>query len=131
MANLIYYHQELILFQQAYGTNLNSEKAEIIYNKLIRHFKLKPTAPRLEFTNRINGGIYDIKYQVIRLRHITNYGILCHEIAHHIQYRKYGKIKRWHTKQHTKIMKRLIQYCAKKNYWGVPVRDEETSPQSH
>lgn len=115
MAQLKYYGTEKEEFVETYGKHLTSAEARIVFDKLLRHFKLKG---RLEFTNRISGGNCS-RLGTVRLRWKTDFGTLCHEVAHLHEYNKFGKSR--HAKRHRRIMARITRYCQKKSWWANEV----------
>ena len=117
MANLIYYRNEKVEFEKAFHKNLSSStKTEIVYKKLLKHFKLRPV--RLEWTSgRVKPKC--CSWRVLLNRDWNTYGVLCHELGHlyQFQYPKYKGNGTWHNKKHKRIMKRMIAYCEKKNWF--------------
>jgi hypothetical protein len=109
MASLKFYEVERIQYQTEFEMTLGCSQARIVFDKLARHFKIRQS---LEFRN-ICGGNCSRWY--IKVGYDTNVGILCHEIAHAIQFKKYGHFK--HNKKLAKILARVIKYCLKHNYW--------------
>ena len=52
MANLIYYRNEKVEFEKAFQNKMTIYEAEIVYKKLLKHFKLRPV--RMEWTSGRN-----------------------------------------------------------------------------
>ena len=118
MAHLKYYHDEEVEFKEAFDKKMSSEITMIIYKKLCRHFKLREA--RVKWTSGRNHPRC-CSWQITFNYNFNNIGVLCHEVAHLYQFQKPRKSKIWHSKEHWKIMKRMINYCAKKNYFEEEV----------
>lgn len=116
MARLVYYRKEKEDFQEAYGKELSVEEAEIIYKKLCRHFKLRVV--RLEWTSGRNHACCN-GWRVMLNRDWNNFGVLCHEVGHlyQFQFPKFRGNGTWHNKKHNKVMKRMVNYCEKKDWF--------------
>jgi hypothetical protein len=127
MPKLAYYQNERDVFMQEYGINLTDSEAVFICQKLAKKYKL---LQRLEFFgNRQSGACSPAR---IRLSHNPSIAIISHEVAHAIQYmkfkKKYGYIngnpnlkkQRWHTKRHSKIMRKICDYINKNvDQWRI------------
>lgn len=116
MPYLKYYSDERIKLWEYFGLPLQSKEAtEIVIDKLLKHFKLGKVL--LSFTSGRNhsyAGAYSITINTSQL----NFGVICHELAHVYQKRiSNGSYKTWHNKFHNKIMKRMLRYCEKKNWF--------------
>lgn len=105
---LMFYHKEQRLFPEAYNKAIYSQQAKIVFNKLIRHYKLNL---RLFFHNRKTGWF---KGWHIIIPYKTTYGLLCREISHAIDHKKRGKSK--HDKKLMRILKQVISYCKKRDW---------------
>lgn len=105
-----FYTTERVEFRTEFDMKLDSVKARIMFDKLARHFKICQT---LVFRN-MGGGNCSRWY--IKVGYDTNVGTLCHEVAHAVQFKKYGKFK--HNKKLARILSRVIKYCQKHNYWN-------------
>ena len=114
MTDLVFYRNENKEFKEAFEKKLDYKEARIVFKKLMKHYKLYGS---LEFTNRIGAGKCYWGSNLIQLRWKTNFGIMCHEVSHLIHHKRYGMTKRHHTKKLRKIMKSMVNYCKKKNYW--------------
>jgi hypothetical protein len=95
---------------------LTEAEAEIVVKKLTRHFKLGEVD--LDFTsgNRYSrGGRWKITINLNQL----DFHTICHELAHTYQLKRLGfkSGDRWHTKKHLRIVKRMMHYCQKKNWF--------------
>lgn len=132
MANLVYYRDEKVVFKDAFEKQIGITDAEIILAKLIRHYKL-PKLAYLDWTSGRNHPHADGSHITLN-RDWNNVGVLCHELAHHYQknnfkmrmyYRNLG-FNRWHDKKHHRIMKSMINYCRKKNWFEAEI-DRRTS----
>ena len=119
MANLIYYGDERKEFQEEFKKELPNLKAvRIIVGKLQKHFKLGDVD--LDFTSGRNHSHASRWHITINVEQ-TNFGVICHELAHVFQARKleHEAGDKWHTKKHKRIMKRMLAYCRKKNWFEV------------
>ncbi len=120
MARLKYYEVEWKNYPKDYSIKLNKEDAEMICRKLIRHFKLTNVAA-VRFTKREDCGSCGANIRELPVCWITlakkniSLGVICHEMAHALEFLKYKKAG--HTKKHAILMKRIIAYCVKKEYW--------------
>ena len=108
------YHDEHIKFKEVYAKKLDYDSSEIVIQKLLKHFKIPVWQVRIRRTNKIGGGKC-YRNGVIKLRWATDFGIVCHELAHFLAYRKYHNMK--HNKKMYRIMQKIINYCKRKNYW--------------
>ena len=120
MPYLKFYQKERKLFSEESVMKVSDEVAEIIFRKLERHFIDSRRYPfRLRFYGNGGGacGMWGI-----RLPHNPTILLICHELAHRIHRLKYGSTKRHHTKKLMRIIKRLITYCRKKNYWKEEIK---------
>lgn len=133
MPHLKYYRDEREEFQEESNRKLHSrEETTIVLKKLFRHYKLGN--PEIQFTSGSNYSKAgkDFWKTFIRINLDTNnFLVICHEIAHLIQLKKRDwKMEineRWHTKKHRTIMKRVINYCRKKN-WFEEELQRRTAP---
>lgn len=112
MAHLIYYQKENEAFKDAFGRQMDWKESEMVYPKLCRHFKLRRV--RLEWTSGRNHPSC-ASWRITLNYNWNNFGILCHELAHLFMYQKIGK--GGHNKKHWRVMKRMICYCQKKNWF--------------
>lgn len=112
MAYLVYYSKEKEEFKKAFTRELSVETAEMTYKKLCRHFKLREV--RLEWTSGRNHPRCS-SWRVLLNSSWNNFGVLCHELAHLFSHQKFHSFG--HNKKHWKIMKRMIYYCEKKNWF--------------
>jgi len=116
MTNLIYYRNEKIVFKTAFEKKMSVDEAEIVFSKLVRHFKLGQVYlnwtsgrnhPRAsKFPRRVT---FNVDW--------NNFGVLCHEVAHIKQIVKGNEGHNWHNKKHLRFMKGMIAYCERKNYF--------------
>jgi len=117
---LKYYADERELFRKEREMKILDAEAVSIYEKLAGKYKL---SQKLEFYgNRQSGSCSVFR---IRLSHNPSIAILSHEVAHAIQYKKfkkkYGYINgnpnlkkhKWHTKKHSRIVRRICDYINK------------------
>ena len=126
MTHLVYYRKEDEEFKEAMHKAMSEEEAGIIYPKLCRHFKLRQV--RLEWTSGRNHPCCS-DWKVCLNRDWNTFGNLCHEVAHlyQFQYPKYKGNGKWHNKKHRRVMKRMINYCQKKN-WFTDELNRRTAP---
>ena len=125
MPYLKFYDKERKLFPEENVMCVSDEVTEIIFRKLERHFV---DSRRYSFGLRFygNGGGVCGTWG-IRLPHNPSILLICHELAHRIYRLKYGSTERHHTKKLIRIIKRLVTYCRKKNYWKEEV-ERRTAP---
>jgi len=115
-----YYQSEREEFLEEFYLKLPSSKAtESVIKKLLRHFKVGDGV-KIEFTsgrNHSHAGKWVVRINVEQ----NNFAVICHEVAHTYQARREGfeRGDHWHTKKHRRIMKRMLNYCKKKDYWGL------------
>lgn len=116
MASLIYYKVEKVEFTKAFQRELEVSEAEIIFKKLLRHFKLRPVG--LKWTSGRNHPSCS-SWRIVLNVDYNNYGTLCHEIAHlyQFQYPKYRGNGTFHNKKHKRVMARMVRYCEKRNWF--------------
>jgi predicted SprT family Zn-dependent metalloprotease len=128
MAYLKYYQDEKVEFKEAFNKDMISQETEIVFKKLKKHFKINHC--RLEWTSGRNHpkafiGLNSSFYSRLRMNYDwNNFGVLCHELAHIKLYN--DKQICGHNKKHWNIMKRMIAYCQKKN-WFKEELDRRTS----
>lgn len=86
-----------------YTKRVTDNQARYIFKRLKARYRIRQ---QLEFTDRVRGNCSSWR---IRLEHKPEIGVIAHEIAHAIQFkkRKYGE--KWHTKKHKKIMDRVYK----------------------
>ena len=122
MANLVYYINERETFKNAFQKKMNCEEAEIVFEKLCRHFKLHRLYQKvhLHWTSGSRCpkafGTSAIKLNV----DCNTFGVLCHELAHIKSMMKYGKMG--HNKRHQKIMRTMISYCERHNWFEIELQ---------
>ena len=119
----MYYRKEREEFQDVFKKELSMETARMVYKKLCRHFKL--SIVRLDWTS----GCIRPKcssWRVLLNMNRNNFGSLCHEVGHLYQFQK-PRYKQGHNKWHRKIMKRLVNYCRKKNWFEEELK-RRTAP---
>lgn len=92
---------------------LTDTEAEQIIRKVARHFKVK--VGTIRFRGIRDRGYASWSDNAIRLNHSPNIETLCHEVSHHFE-RQHHNNKR-HDKRLTRTIGRLLNYCAKKDYW--------------
>lgn len=106
---LKFYKDENELYAEAYDKKLSSREIGIIFEKLKRHYKLDVWLRH----NAIRNGHF--RGYCIDVPHNTSFGLLCHEVAHAIDYKKRGKSK--HDKKLMRILGNVINYCKNKDWW--------------
>jgi len=99
------------MFPEAFQRTVTDYQALLIVHKLARHFKIGKFRVWF-YGSRGNGSSYGWG---IRLSHNSSVGLICHEVAHEYNGRKYGDSA--HNKKLLHTLKRLISYCQKQNYW--------------
>lgn len=118
MTAYVYYRNENEEFKEDFARSLaNSEACKIVINKLLKHYKLGSIS--INFTSGRNHSCAG-KWQITINKEQMNFAVICHELAHVYQARKEGfeRGDHWHTKVHRRIMKRMLAYCKKKNYFS-------------
>jgi len=112
MSHLKYYKDEREEFKEAFEKLIVGKRADLVFKKLSKHFKLENVD--LEWTsgrNYAKGSRWRIKLN----SDWSSYGVMCHELAHTDNIR--NGIGAVHNKKHWKVMKRMINYCSKKNWF--------------
>lgn len=119
---------------------IGQREATKIINKLCRHFKLPKV--NVKFNKRVpNCGHYlswcyrnpegcpDYGCTIVLHRYFFSIGLIAEEVAHHMDYIKNGdhKHRKTHTKRLITKIKRILKYCAKKNYWGWIKQDKKVN----
>lgn len=107
---LLYYVNERLNFARLAEITITDSETMYIFDKLKSKYKLDY---RLEFRNKLGGVCSN---HIIRLQHNPSLLYLIHEVAHSIQHKKrryQDNGKRWHTKQHKKIMRKIEKYALK------------------
>ena len=123
---LKFYYDEHNEFPKEYGMELNKVDIEKVIKKLKRHYKVDFD---VLFNSKKNGHAFVMMYRpTINIPPKTSLGMVCHEIAHIIHWTKYHG--RRHNKKLYRIMKRLILYCRKKNYFNIKDMRGERIPVS-
>lgn len=111
-------------FSEAHSKRLTQHEAMIVFDKLKKHYKLKWL--RMGFNGRRTGGVA-VGGGYIELSSEPTLGLLCHEISHIIDRKKRPKSK--HDKKFKSIMRRVVAYCKKKDYWEDELK-RRTAPKS-
>ena len=120
MPYLRYYAKENEEFKEEGSKTLpNTDATTIVINKLLKHFKLMNVS--INFTSGRNysrAGSSSITINVS----MNNFLVICHEVAHIYQHQKlymqHLDGERYHTKEHKRILKRMLNYCRKKNWFS-------------
>jgi len=117
---LIYYHNEWEEFSHEFDIYLDKEQIKKISKKLIRHFKLY-NIEKVTFNSVRKGHCRYFKsnppWCIVDVPSKTSLGLICHELAHAFELLKYKKAG--HSKKHKHLMKRIVTYCRKKDYWDL------------
>lgn len=108
---LKFYDNERVEFKEAFEKSLSYNELEMVFKKLCRHFKISPS---LYYGRGSHANKWSIQ---IANRWGLNFGVLCHELAHVYTWKKYG-CRVGHGKKMWNVMRRIINYCKKKNYWS-------------
>ena len=111
------------LFEKAAGQHVDDGFAEFIVSRLRWSYRLPES--EVQFRGHGDGGHCSIDR--IQLSHNPSLNLIAHEIAHGRQYRRrikkgYLEVgrKKWHTKQHHRLMRRTLEYIYKHlDNWSV------------
>lgn len=118
MGKQTFYFLEGTRYLEQYKTTLTWKECEQIHKKLRRHYKLMIgqgfNHNQITYNGRICGRAYG-SGRIELGKTGMNIGTLSHEIAHLIAYKKYKHMR--HDKKLWNIMKRVMNYTKKKNYW--------------
>lgn len=123
MANLVYYEKEREIFKEAFDRKMTLEEAEILFEKLCRHFKLNGIYQKVHLY-WTSGSRCPKAFgtSAIKLNEdYNNFGVLCHELAHIRQRKKYGQTG--HNRQHLRVMKTIVAYCKRRNWWEQELKE--------
>jgi hypothetical protein len=103
MARLKYYSNENEEFKEEFSQRMTDTEVRYIYGRLKARYKIRQD---LTLTNAVRGncGRWEIKVE-----HEPSVGILAHEVAHAIQYKKRHKGQKWHCKKHRTLMKGVLK----------------------
>ena len=117
MANLAYYRTEHETFKTEYATQLSDVDTDLFFGKLKTHYDF-----RQELVRKGRRGHGSCNQWTLRVASQTSLGILTHEVAHALQFKRraYAATSgmKFHTKHHTTIMKRVLAYVhAHKEAW--------------
>ena len=125
MARLVFYSKERTdWFPDAYNKTLkNWQQAEIVVEKLIRHFKAGSV--RVDWTSGNRNPKAFGYYRILLNYNHINFGVICHEVAHIIEVRKSGHSR--HNKRFKKVMKKVVNYC-KRKVWFEQELIRRTAP---
>jgi hypothetical protein len=108
---LAYYRKEHDEFPDHYALKLSWDECVIVHHKLCTHYKLPII---LYYRGRVCGNARS--NGVITLgRSGMSVGVLCHEVAHLLAYRKYHEMR--HNKRMYRVMRGVMNYAKKKGYW--------------
>jgi len=106
--NLLYYRKEAEQFGDLTSNTLTDDEARYAFKRLKAHYKLQNHLELFGYRGGGNCGVFRI-----RLSHNPSLRVLCHELAHAIQWKKgwHTHGKKWHTKRHKSIMTRVWKYA--------------------
>src|SRR3990167_4782281 len=112
MGKATYYRTERIDFKEQYEKKLSWQECVIVHKKLCKHYKLPCN---IRYNGRICGRVHS--HGLIQLgQQGMNIGVICHEVAHLVAYIKYRDMH--HNKKMYRIMKSIMNYAKKKQYWN-------------
>ena len=121
LGKMKFYSVEHKHFPKHYATLLDWDSCVIVHSKLCRHYKLPV---ELRYNGRRCGVAHH--YGRIELgRSGMNVGVICHEVAHLVAYRKYREMK--HNKKLYRIMSSVMNYALKKDFWSDEI-SKRTAP---
>lgn len=107
-----YYSKEHLEFYPMWNIHLTNQEAKVFARKIIKHFKY-PKKIELHFNaNRKGSGVAFLEESKIKLADRPTVGLLSHELAHIIS-------NQTHTKECYLLMRKIIKYSEKKNYWRM------------
>jgi hypothetical protein len=121
LGRMKFYSVEHKHFPKHYATKLDWDACVIVHSKLCRHYKLPV---RLAYNGR-RCGVAHAGGLVELGRSGMNVGVLCHEVAHLIAYKRYMSMK--HDKKLYRVMSRVMDYALRKNFWSVEIA-KRTAP---
>lgn len=116
MARLEFYESEWVEFKESYAAKLNRAEATIVFKKLTRHYKLRLLLYWQAY-KRGGGQFRSSGYVILPASGATNVGVLCHEVAHAIEFKKHRETH--HRKRLMGIVRRVNAYAKKKGYWSA------------
>jgi hypothetical protein len=128
MTNLVYYKNEEEIFKTAFEKKMSINEADIVFLKLVKHFKLGQVYLAWTSGSRKPKASYYPR-KVLLNKDWNTFGVLCHELAHIKQMVKGNAGHTWHNKKHLKIMKGMIVYCERKNYFEAELKRRLTPKQ--
>jgi len=109
---LVFYDKDHALYDAEYNMKLGWDDLVFVLKKLNRHFKCHSFSV---YDGHRNGGCANKYGKIVLGKYGRNFGTLCHEFGHVVEFRKYGESH--HRKRLAKIISRVVNYCRKKNYW--------------
>jgi hypothetical protein len=120
------YELEQEIFKDQYATTVPDESAQIIVNKMARHFKLRLGLIKF-YGGRQSGMAYQHenflgKWSDIRLSHTPSLGLICHELAHAYEH-KVNKVHRHGSKGFIRSIQKFVNYGTKKNWWAEEIKN--------
>ena len=102
-----YYTEENKKYKDYFNTRYNPKQAEKIIKKLSRHFKLNLA---YYFNNYSWGRAGLNKKYIILPKDNISLGLICHEVAHCLPYKRN---KKFHTKRFARVSKKVYNYARK------------------
>lgn len=112
MGKSLFYSTEHIDFPDHFSKKLSWIECEIVHKKLCRHYKINSF---LIYRGRVCGRAFSNGRIILGVSGM-NVGVICHEFAHLIAYRKYGHFR--HNRQMYRIMCSVMNFVRRKNYWS-------------
>lgn len=90
---------------------ISREDAAMYIRKLSRHFKTNCGLDGIDIKRHEGAGHYSVRHGLIVVGKQTTLGIVCHEFAHHLDYMKRGRPKRWHDRKYKRQLKKVYTWA--------------------
>jgi hypothetical protein len=119
-----WHDKEIEQYQEEHKKKVSDEDAEFIVKKIARHFKLGNYSIRFH-------GYYDsgqIQYgwnKEVRLSHNPSFALIMHELNHPLCHKRYKKQIAHGCRKWQYQLRRIVDYCKKKNFWEQELKDRE------
>jgi hypothetical protein len=113
MAHLKFYQESAKTFRFEHAFFVTNPHALFITKKIARHFKIK--LGKVTFRKMKNWGIAHYLTNNITYHNGPSVLVIAEELAHLWQYQTKGKS--FHGKQLRGLMRRILNFAEKKNYW--------------
>ncbi|MBU0847314.1 hypothetical protein KKH23_09050 [Patescibacteria group bacterium] len=105
-------------FKEEYAKIIPTQRDVVkIVNRLCRHYKLSTLKVTFNKRKPDSGAYWKRSRRVDFHRTVVSFGIVCHEVGHHMAMEQTGKCG--HTKKLMVRIRRLVKYCRKKKFWGI------------